>query len=66
MPAIHARWNLGIYLRFVNNLSKYADLLILSDQNWTFAPIYRKSTALESKSFWWEWSIKIMPTRYAR
>ena len=25
--------------------------LILTDQNWTFAPIYRKSTALESKYF---------------
>ena len=56
MPTIHARWNLGIYLRFVNNLSKCAHLLILTDQNWIFPQIYRKSTALESKSFWWEWS----------
>ena len=28
---------------------KCANLLILTDQNWTFAPIYRKSTALEAK-----------------
>ena len=31
---------------------KCAHLLILNDQNWTFAPIYSKGTALESKSFW--------------
>ena len=32
---------------------KGAHLLILTDQNWMFVPIYRKSTVLESKSFWW-------------
>ena len=51
MPAIYVRCSLGIFLRFGNNLSKYADLQILTDQNWIFAPIYRKSTALNSKSF---------------
>ena len=56
MPTIYVRWRLGIFLKFGNILSKYAHLLILFDQNWTFAPIYRKSTALASKSFWWEWS----------
>ena len=35
---------------------KCAHLLNLTDQNWTFAPIYRKSTVLESKYFWREWS----------
>ena len=30
-----------------------AHLLILTDQNWTYAPIYRKSTTVESKTFWW-------------
>ena len=30
---------------------KGAHLLILTDQNWTFAPIYIKSTAVESKTF---------------
>ena len=42
MPAIYARWIWEICHRFGNN----SHLLILTDQNWTFAPIYRKSTAL--------------------
>ena len=36
-----------------NNLSKCADLLILTEQNWKFAPIYRKSAGLESNLFGW-------------
>ena len=32
MPTIYVRWSLGIFLRFGNNLSKYADLLILTDK----------------------------------
>ena len=51
MRTIYVRWRLGIFLRFGNNRSKYADLLILTDQKWIFAPIYRKSTALDRKSF---------------
>ena len=53
MPTIYVRKSLGSFLRFANNLSKYVDLLILTVQNWIFAPIYRKRTALDSKSFWW-------------
>ena len=49
MPTIYARWIWEICLGFGNNLSKSANLLILTDQNWTFAPISRKSTALEAK-----------------
>ena len=43
-----------------------AHLLNLTDQNWTFAPIYRKSIALESKCFFGYWRSKIVPTIYPR
>ena len=49
MPTIYARWIWDLALIFGNNLySKREHWLILTDQNWTFAPIYRKSTALEA------------------
>ena len=56
MPTIYGRWNLGFASDLEIIYPNYAHLLILTDQNWTFVPICRKSTALESKSFWWEWS----------
>ena len=49
MLTIYGRWILGICLRFGNNLSKRAHFLILTDQNWTFAQIYRKGTAVEKQ-----------------
>ena len=43
--------------RFATDLEiiypKCAHSLILTDQNWTFSPIFSKSTALESNFFWW-------------
>ena len=53
MPKIYERWILGVSLRFGNYLAKMCSFAEFTDQNWTFAPIYRKSTALESKPFWW-------------
>ena len=44
----------GIVLRFGNNLSKMCPFTDFNLQNWTFAPILRKSTSVESKTLWWQ------------
>ena len=51
MPTIYVRWIWGFASDLEIIYPKCAHSLILTDQNWIFAPIFSKSTALESKCF---------------
>ena len=51
MLTIYATLIFGIRPRFGSNLSKICSFVEINRSNWTFAPIYRKSTILESKYF---------------